>query len=293
MNFNRTSVLLITALTALQTVNAGSRVRSKQPKDQANVTTTSPTGPYAFAVSTNGDFTNPISQLGIIDLAKGLFRPISTLSGAPVGIARDRQGHLYSVDYNNNFVEINPATGQLTTIGPTGLSQPGPLGAAVDVITSLTNGELFLLDYNNVLYRVDPTTGGAEMIGSTGITPITTPFFGTSFSGDCDTLFFTVEEDDENGNALIPATLYRIDPRTAAATKIGKTASFMGGSGFIGGSLYGFKIDENLIGGGPGPEVLQIGLAAGAAKMVSNLNVPSIFGAVSLGEDNRGCRAGR
>lgn len=289
MNFNRTSILLITALTALQTVNAGSRV---QPKDNSKVQTT-PTGPYAFAVSTNGDFVNPVSQLGIIDLAKGLFRPISTLSSPPVGIARDRQGHLYAVDYNNDFAEINPATGQLMTIGPTGITQPGPIGSAVDVFTSLGNGELFLMDYNNVLYRVDKTTGGAEMIGSTGIPPITTPFYGTSFSGDCDTLFFTVEEDDGNGTKLIPPTLYRIDPHTAAAIKIGHTASFIGGSGLIGGSLYGFKIDENLIGGGVGPEVLQIQLAAGAAKMVSNLNVPSIFGAVSLGEDNRGCRAGR
>ncbi len=289
MTFNRKSFLLVTALTALQTAFAGTHLRLAQDaRDKA-----ARPGPFAFAVTTNGDFVNPVSQIGIVDLGRGMFRPLSTLTNPPVGIAKDREGQLYAVDYSNNLVAIDPLSGEATTIGPTGLTEAGPIGTAVDVFTSLGTGELFLMDYDNILYSVDKSTGAATKIGATGIPRITTPFYGTSFSGDCNRLFFTVEEDDENGNALIPATLYRINPRTGAATRIGPTASFIGGSGFVGNTLYGFKIDENLIGGTVGPQVLAIQLDSGTSQKVASLNVPSVFGAVSLGEEHRGCRAGR
>jgi hypothetical protein len=290
MTINRKSFLLITALTALQTAFAGTNLRlAADPHDQAAIRP----GPFAFAVTTNGDFVNPISQIGIVDLGRGMFRPLATLASPPVGIAKDADGQLYAVDYLNNLVGINPLSGEVTLIGPTGITKQGPIGPAVDVFTSLSNGELYLMDYDNILYSVDKTTGAATMIGSTGIRPINTPFYGTSFSGDCDALYFTVEENDEDGGTLIPATLYRINPRTAVATRVGPTASFIGGSGFVGNTLYAFKIDENLIGGTVGPQVLALQLANGGSQKVASLNVPSVFGAVSFGEERRGCRAGR
>jgi hypothetical protein len=289
MTLNRKSFALTITLTALQTAFAAT---SHRPAAQYRPLP-SPVGPFAIVVTTNGDFVNPISQLGVLDLGTGFFNPVSTLDSPPVGIARDVQGVLYGVDYSNNLGLIQPLTGKTIVVGSTGLSKAGPIGPAVDVFASLPNGELFLMDYDNVLYSVNKNTGAATMIGATGIPSITTPFYGTSFSGGCDGLYFTVEEDDENGNNLIPAALYRIDPRTAVTTKVGPTASFMGGSGFIGGRLYGFKIDEALVGGTLGPEVLDIQLNSGSTQVVSNLNVPSVFGAVSINDESRGCRAPR
>jgi len=289
MTFNRKSIVLITVLTALQTAFAGTKLRLAAAAQAKN----NRPGPFAFAVTTNGDFTNPISQVGIMDLSRGIFKPLATLSSPPVGIGKGSDGQLYAVDYSNNLVAIDPLTGATAVIGPTGLSNAGPIGPAVDVFTSLATGDLFLMDYDNILYSVDPNTGAATKIGATGIPRIVSPFYGTSFSGDCNALFFTVEEDDEEGNTLIPATLYRINPRTGAAMRVGPTASFIGGSGFVANQLYAFKIDESLIGGTVGPQELELGLATGASQKVASLNVPSVFGAVSFGEEHRGCRAGR
>lgn len=289
MTFHRKSIYLTAMLAAAQIVSAGSRTPAGRI---APAVSPRPT-PLAFAVTTNGDFNDPISQVGILDLNGGFFYPLATLSAPPVGIARDAAGLLYAVDYNNDLVRIDPLTGKVTIVGPTGLTTPGPLGAAVDVFASLGTGELFLLDYFNDLYSVDKDTGKAKKIGSTGIPMITTVFFGTTFAGDCNSLYFTVEEGDENGNPLIPATLYKIDPRTAATTAVGPTASFMGGSGFIGNKLYGFKIDEALVGGTAGPQVLGIDLRSGKGSKVSNLTVPSIFGAVDLVQREDTCAANK
>jgi hypothetical protein len=68
------------------------------------------------------------------------------------------------------------------------------------------------------------------------------------------------------------------------APRAGPTASFADGSGFVGKTLYGFKIDANLAGGTSGPQVVTIDLKTGSAHKVANLNVPSIFGAVVPGE---------
>jgi len=282
----RTS-FLAAVLAATQIATAATHARSA-PKDAA--ATPSP-APLAFVVTTNGDFSNPISQVGILDIAGGFFYPLANLTAPPVGIARDADGLLYAIDYHNDLVRINPLTGKVTIIGPTGLTTPGPVGAAIDVFTSLGTGEMFLLDFQNDLYSVDKDTGKATRIGSTGIPLINTIFYGTSFAGDCNSLYFTVEVDDDNGNTLVPATLYKIDPRTGASKSVGSTASFMGGSGFIGNKLYGFKIDESLIGGSIGPQVLGIDVTSGKSSTVSNLNVPSLFGGVDLLQPEQSCKA--
>jgi hypothetical protein len=115
---------------------------------------------------------------------------------------------------------------------------PGPAGPTlVDVIASLQTGDLFLMDYANNFYSVDRKTGTATLIGYTGIPAIISSYYASSLAGDCTNLFFTIDEVDENTNPVIPPTLYRIDPRTGAATLVGPTAPVMAGSGFISGTL--------------------------------------------------------
>lgn len=94
--------------------------------------------------------------------------------------------------------------------------------------------------------------------------------------------------------AGIGAQILTIDLKTGAAQKVANLfVPSIGGSGFVGNSLYAFKIDEGLVGGTLGPQILELQLANGSAQKVASVNVPSIFGAVSFGEEDHGCRAGR
>jgi hypothetical protein len=129
---------------------------------------------------------------------------------------------------------------------------------------------------------VSAKTGAATLIGATGIPPIISPRYSSSLAGNCQELFFTLSEANANGEVIFPPTLYRIDPRTAAATLAGPTAIRMTGSGFVADVLYGFTLDLRLFGGTEGPHVLSIDVASGATTMVSDLTVPFVFGAVSL-----------
>src|SRR4029079_2218768 len=96
---------------------------------------------------------------------------------------------------------------------------PGPVGpTAVDVFGAMATGELFLMDYANNLYSVDPKTGAAAPLGATAIASITSPLYPGGFSGNCTSLFFTIDEVDQNLNRLQGPTLDRIDPHTAAET---------------------------------------------------------------------------
>jgi hypothetical protein len=92
---------------------------------------------------------------------------------------------------------------------------------------------------------------------------------------------------DQNLNRLQGPSSYRIDARTAAATLIGPTASFMPGGAFIGGQLYGFSLDLREFGFGA-PQVFSIHADTGAATVVSDLNGSGIFGAVRFFDGRAG-----
>jgi hypothetical protein len=243
-------------------------------------------GPIGYAVGFDSE--RAITQFGVLLIGTGTFIPIADLPKSAQGLGRDKHGHLYVVDAENNLVRVNGLTGRTKVIGNTGVTTPGPLGStAVDVFGSMATGELFLLDYANNLYSVDPETGAATLIGSTGIPPITSPIYSSGFAGNCRSLFFTIDEVDENLNRLQGPSLYTIDPLTAAATLVGPTASFMPGGAFIGGQLYGFSLDLREFGGGA-PQAFSIDADTGGATVVSELNVSAIFGAVRFLDDRAG-----
>jgi hypothetical protein len=295
---NRTFWLLAFILTC----NAGlTASEGKTAERQSNVAAPaargheSGSGPLAYAVVSNGPGA-PTTGFGILDIGSGQFHAIAELPGSAQGIARDAQGKVYIIDGNNNLERVNLGNGKLTLIGNTGVTTGSPLGPVkVDVFAALATGELFLMDYSNNLYSVNPDTGAATLIGPTGIPPIISPLYASSLSGDCTNLFFTIDEADQNFNPLVPPTLYRIDPRTAAATLVGPTEGLMPGSGFLDGSLYGFRIDEKLLFGGTRlPKVFRIDTATGAAIAIADLNVPLVGGAVSTNNGGVGhCKAER
>jgi hypothetical protein len=224
----------------------------------------------------------PVTQFGFLDIGNGTFQPIGDLPDGAQGIARSK-GTIFAVDPGNNLIRIRP-DGKATVVGPTGVTTPSPLGATrVDVFASLESGDLFLMDYSNNLYSVDGKTGAATLIGPTGIPAIIFPSLSSSLAGDCHSLFFTLAVRDAAGNVIMPSSLYRIDPRTAAATFVGLTgARAIAGSGFINNRLYGFSVDLRLFGIDEPPHVFSIDTTTGAATRVTDLNVPGVAGAVTL-----------
>jgi len=247
-------------------------------------------GPIGYALGF--DSARAITQFGVILIGAGTFIPIADLANSAQGLGRDEQGRLYVIDADNNLVRVNRQTGRTRVIGNTGVTTPGPLGPiAVDVFGSMATGELFLMDYANNLYSVDPKTGAAVLIGATGIPAITSPLYSSGFSGNCTSLFFTIDEVDQDLNRLQGPSLYRIDPQTAVATLVGPTGAFMPGGAFIDGQLYGFSLDLRAFGLG-GPQVFSIDADTGAVTAVSDVNVSAIWGAVSY-VDDRGERCAR
>lgn len=243
-------------------------------------------GPIGYALGF--DSAHAITQFGVLVIGTGTFAPIADLPNSAQGIGRDEQGRLYVVDAENNLVQVNAQTGHTTVIGNTGVTTPGPVGPAVDVFASMATGELFLMDYANNLYSVDPKTGAATLIGATGIPAITSPLYSSGFSGNCTSLFFTIDEVDQDLNQLQGPSLYRIDPQTAAATLVGPTAPFMPGGAFIDGQLYGFSLDLRDFGFG-GPQVFSLDTHTGAATAVSDLNVSAVWGAVGFHDPAERC----
>ena len=235
----------------------------------------------AYAIAFNPLAPQSGTQFGFLDIGTGTFQLIAVLPNGAQGIAQ-ADGKIFAVDNSNNLIRISP-DGKATVVGPTGVTTPNPLGATlVDVFASLKTGDLFLMDYSNNLYSVDRKTGAATLIGPTGIPAIVSPHLSSSLAGDCHSLFFTLAERDEAGNLILPPSLYRIDPRNAAATFMGPTARAVAGSGFINGTLYGFSVDLRLFGINEPPHVFSIDTTTGAATRVTDLNVPGVGGAVSL-----------
>ena len=78
-------------------------------------------------------------------------------------LAFDRDGTLYTARFTNGqLFEVNPATGELTAIGVTGI--PLLSGLAINPL----NGELWGISLLNKLYKINKATGEKELVGNPG-----------------------------------------------------------------------------------------------------------------------------
>jgi hypothetical protein len=192
--------------------------------------------PVTFVVTFDGQF-------GSLDLAGGdvTFIGGTSLFGY-VGLGNLADGTLAAIDVLNNLVFIDSTTGDVTTIGNTGIG--------VFKFASLLTGELFAIDIAHRLYQIDPDTGASTLVGSTDIP--TTGRAPSALAGDTTSLYYIYGSGTTGAN-----TLYEIDPTTGQATEIGSTdASYLGGAGFVDGTLYAYRI---------GSSIFTIDLATGAA----------------------------
>lgn len=233
----------------------------------------------SYALAPTPDYT--AIKFGVLDIGMGRFHPISTLPTVGIGIARDEDSRLYSLDLSADLYRINPGNGKAAKIGATGIAAGGSVFAA------MADGTLYAMDPQNNLYLVNAETGVASLVGATGIPAYDpTGFFATSFAGDCRHLYYILGVYDNYPHWARLPILWRINPQTAAAELIGSIAPPLPffGAGFIDDRLSGFSFDETSRPGGPGPKTYQVDVTTGVASFVSDLNVASIYGAVPLGE---------
>src|SRR5579864_5811170 len=139
------------------------------------------------------------SQFGTVDLNTGAFNSIGpgTPEGAD-GLVPQPNGSLLTLAFTGNLDSINPATGVVSLIGPTGLADclnypVSPCGPTSANTIAQLGGTIYATDIANDLYTVNPSTGHATLIGPTGIpavpaAPLSTNPDGT-FNAFDDTLF--------------------------------------------------------------------------------------------------------
>ena len=190
-------------------------------------------------------------QFGVVNLASGAFHPIGP--NTPEGqsnLVWGTHGSLLSLTYSGNLESIDPATGQTTVIGATGLGYN-----AFDLAE--VGGKLYATDFSNNLYTVDKDTGAATLLRATGMPPDPSiPFSMNSdgtinlcdeslygFAGKLYATFdsFTIDPNSLVENPVVSANIYRINPSSGLATRMAPTALNLGASIELDGKLYAFK----------------------------------------------------
>jgi hypothetical protein len=215
-------------------------------------------GPEAYVISEGVSFIS--GQFGTMDLGTGAFTAIGPVNPAGYnGVATFGQ-IVYALDGNNNLDTINPTTGIPTVIGNTGFT--------AYTFAGNQSGALFGTDVNNNLWSINPTTGAGTFLGPSGLAPLNPGGgFTNSLSVNGGTALYTFQ------NSTVAPALYDINTTTGAGTVVGPTGSNIVGSGYVGGTLYGFTAF--------GPEsIYTINTATGAATLSLNIN-QSIFGAAT------------
>jgi hypothetical protein len=97
------------------------------------------------------------SQLGTLNLSTGAYQQIGpNFPDASEGLGYAANGALLTMGFSGNLNAINPATGVMTTIGPSGLSACPPScdSSSVNTLASF-DGQIYATDFANRLYRVN------------------------------------------------------------------------------------------------------------------------------------------
>lgn len=196
-------------------------------------------------------------QFGIVDLTTGHFTPIG--NGTPDALSNLvwYKGNLLTVTLTGSTIgslaRINPATGEETIIGQTGLGfNIFDFGTA--------RGKLFVTDLSNNTYSVDPGSGVATIIRATGIPPDPTIPFTFNSNGTfnlCDEglysaggkLYATFDSFDIDLNQTPPTrahghvspALYQIDPSTGEARWVANTDWQLTAIVAVQGKFYAFR----------------------------------------------------
>jgi hypothetical protein len=244
-------------------------------------------------------------QFGTVDLANGRFRAIGNGTPDPLANLVWWKNRLLTVVVAGpnigSLAKINPATGEETVIGPTGL------GLFIFDLAAV-RGKLYATDLSNNIYSVDPDSGVATPITATGMPP--DPNYPLTFNGDgsfnlCDEglygmggkLYATFDSFAIDPHGTLPTrehefvspALYQIDPVTGAATFVAPTTWQLTAVVEADGKFYAFAgvIDgfDFTIGFPIGhAEVLRLDLATGKTIKITDVDQgpQGIFGAAPV-----------
>lgn len=206
--------------------------------------------PFVYVVTAS-------QQFGTVDLATGAFQPIG--SPTPDGMSNLVwwHGSLLSLATTGadagDLVKINPATGEETIIGQTGLGFN-----AFDL--AKVRGKLYLTDFSNNLYSVDPESGVATPLSSTGMPP--DPNIPFTFNSDgtfnlCDESFYGIagklyaifdsyaidptQTPPTRAHEFVSPRVYEIDPFTGATRIVANTDWQLSAIVDMDGRVYAFR----------------------------------------------------
>lgn len=115
----------------------------------------------------------------------------------------------YSVDGKRKLAIVDYLQGTMTPVGDCG----NYYGLAVDA-----EGQMYGIDNVGDLYKVDKTNGSAVKVGPTGVNP--NPRYSQSMTFDVKTNELYWAYMGDAGNNLTYSRLYKVDPKTGAATLI-------------------------------------------------------------------------
>jgi hypothetical protein len=206
-------------------------------------------------------YVSDTSRFGVVDLATGSYRQIGPdFPDASQGLGYASNGALLTMGFDGNLNSINPSTGVMTAIGPSGLSDcstPSSPCASNSVNALVTfNGQAYATDFQNRLYSVNASTGAAQLLGTTGLPAI--PFIPLSENPDGTVNVYDEALFEANGKLyatfdagrvdfatgeltpVINGALYEIDPATASSTLIGSTVFGIGAAAEVNGTAYAF-----------------------------------------------------
>jgi hypothetical protein len=245
-------------------------------------------------------------QFGTLDLANGAFHAIGNPTADQMtNLVWGPNGMLYSMTVTGtdagSLAKIDPRTGEVTDIGPTGLGFNAFSLAGI-------RGKLYVTDFSNNIYRVDPRTGEATLITATGMPPdLNIPF---TFNSDgsfnlCGQGFYGIGRDlyasfvsfaiDPNqtpptiAHVFAAPALYRIDPSTGNASYVAETDLTLTAFAEVDGEVYGFKgvldgFDHTYNFPLAHAEIVRLNLRTGRTSrpIVVDSSIGPIFGAAPI-----------
>jgi hypothetical protein len=224
-------------------------------------------------------------QIGRMDLATGSFSPTGPIPATIQYLVPGPNGSLLTMSFDGNLDSINPNTGAISVIGPTGFadcSAPSSptCGPNSQLSFGSAGGTPYATDFANNLYTVNPVTGNATAVGATGIPGI--PFIPVSTNPDGSFNFYDENLFDVGGSlyanfdagtfnpgtfeftTVISPALYKIDVNTGQATQIASTDFGLVSVLNLNGTVYGFN--------GVTSQIVTLDVTNGITSAVSNID---------------------
>ena len=244
-------------------------------------------------------------QFGTVDLATGHFQPLGNPTADAMSNLVWWHGSLLSLTTSGadvgSLAKINPATGEVTDIGPTGRGLN-----AFDLAE--VRGKLYVTDFSNNIYSIDPEIGVATLIVATGMPPDpNAPFtFNTdstfnlgdeSLYGVGGKLYATFDSfaidpkqtPPSRAHEYVSPALYQIDPLTGKASFVSLTDWQLSASVEVDGKFYAFRaVFDGFDFTADFPvghaELVTLDLATGKTEKLTDVDhsVGPIFGAVPV-----------